>query len=326
ISTGNGDFATSGALSPAYGESVLKFPPSAGLTVGDYFTPFNQATLTANDTDLASGGVMVLPDQPGPNPHLLIAAGKEGKIYVINRDDMGNYQRCGVTCDGVLQTVNLSSGVFGVPAYFNGRIYYHGAGDVVKAFQLTNGVLSTTPVSQTTAGWGFPGSSPSVSANGTTNGIVWTVQVTGYKTGTPAVLHAYDAIDLTRELYNSNQTVSDRLESGVKFSTPTIANGKVYVGTQSTVVAYGILSAGTLGPPSNLTATAVSSGQINLAWTAATGPVASYSVERCQGAGCTSFSLLAAGLAGTTYNDTGLTAGTSYSYRVQASDGAGHAR
>src|SRR5262249_41223766 len=97
------------------------------------------------------------------------------------------------------------------------------------------------------------------------------------------------------------------------------------VGTQSTVVAYGILSAGTLGPPSNLTATAVSSGQINLAWTAATGPVASYSVERCQGAGCTSFSLLAAGLAGTTYNDPGLTGGTSYSCRVQGSEGAGHA-
>src|SRR5205823_5858626 len=198
-----------------------------------------------------SGGVIVLPDQPGAHPHLMVAAGKEGKLYLINRDDMGKYQRCGATCDGVVQTVDLSSGIFGTPAYFNGRVYYHGAGDVVKAFQLTNGLLSTTPVSQTTTGWGFPGSSPSVSANGTTNGI---------------------------------------------------------------------LSSGTLGNPTNLTATAVSTSQINLAWTAATGAVTGYRVERCQGAGCTNFALLATGVAGTTYNDIGLTAATSYSYRVQAND------
>ena len=196
---------------------------------------------------------------------------------------------------------------------------------MVKAFQLTNGLLSTTPVSQTTNGWGFPGSSPSVSANGTTNGIVWTIQVTGYKTGVPAILHAYDAIDLTRELYNSNQVTADKLESGVKFSTPIVANGKVYVGTQSTLVVYGILASGTLGNPTNLTATAVSTSGINLAWAAATGPVTSYRVERCQGAGCTTFAVLAIGVAGTTYNDTGLSAATSYSYRVQASDAVGHA-
>ncbi|PYM80278.1 MAG: hypothetical protein DME09_19660 [Candidatus Rokuibacteriota bacterium] len=323
LSTGNGTFDVTGPNSPAYGDTVLKLLPGTGLSVGDFFTPWNQASLFANDLDLAAGGVLILPDQPGPHPHLMVAAGKEGKIYLINRDDMGNYQRCGGTCDGVVQVIPLGTPSLDVPAHFNGQLYYAGAGDFLKAFQLSNGLLSAAPVSQSSTAFGFPGASPSISANGASNGIVWAVQVDGYATGTPAVLHAYDAQNVSRELYNSNMAAGDQLESGVKFGVPTIVSGKVYVGTQSTLAVFGLASS-PLGAPSNLTAAAVSSSQITLSWTGATGPVTGYRVERCQGANCTTFSVIAVGLSGTSYNDTGLAAATSYGYRVRASDAAGN--
>ena len=197
-----------------------------------------------NDADLGSGGVLLLPDQSGVHPHLMVTGGKEGVVYLIDRDNLGGFQRCGSTCDNVVEV--LPSGtvggdiLFGTPAYFNGRVYYQGCcRNVLKAFSLSNGLLSPAPVSQSSTALGYPGSTPSISGNGSTNGIVWTLQ----RTSGVTILHARDAMDLSSELYNSSQVLEDTLFDGaVKFTVPTIANGKVYVGTQSALSAFGLIS------------------------------------------------------------------------------------
>ena len=246
VATGNGTFAPLGVVSSAYGDSVLKLALRTGLTVVDFFTPFQQAALDADDSDLGSGGVLLLPDQPGTRPHLLLAAGKTGAIYLIDRDNLGGYQECGATCDNVVQVLpdGTISGALGTPAYFNGLVYYQGCSsrDVLTAFQLTKGRLSPEPVSQSSTPFDFPGSTPSISANGSSNGIVWTLQVDAYATSGPTVLHAYDAGDLAHELYNSSQRPADQLDGAVKFAVPTVANGKVYVGTQSSLAVFGALN------------------------------------------------------------------------------------
>src|SRR5207302_338993 len=241
LSTGNGTFDVTGSQAPAYGDSVLKVATGTDLTVADFFTPWNQDALAANDQDLGSGGVLLLPDQPGARPHLMLAAGKNGTIYLIDRDDLGAYQRCGTTCDDVVQVTPLGSPSFGAPAYLDTRVYYQGVGDVLKAFELSNGLLSSSPVSQSTTPFSYPGSTPSVSANGSTDAIVWALELNA---GT-AVLHAYDALDLSRELYASTQGPADQLDGGVKFTVPTVANGKVYVGTQSSLNVFGLLTQAT---------------------------------------------------------------------------------
>ncbi len=238
VSTGNGTFALPpDDGSPGYSDSVLKLEPTTGLNVVDSFTPWNQEELDVSDGDLGSGGVMLLPDQPGAHPHLMITGGKAGTIYLMDRDDLGGFQRCWETCDDVVQ-IGAIGPVFGTPAYFNGVGYYQGCcGDVLQAFQLSNGQLS--PVSQSSTPFGFPGATPSISANGSTNGIAWALQVDAYAESGPAVLHAYDALNLSNELYNSSQTPADQLDGAVKFTVPTIANGKVYVGTQSSLAVFG---------------------------------------------------------------------------------------
>ena len=136
---------------------------------------------------------------------------------MINRDNMGKYQQCGATCDAVVSEFALdpsggfTGAIFSVPAYFNGFVYYQGVNQALKAFSLTNGTLSSSPASQSSTSFGFPGATPSISANGTSNGIVWTIQVDGYANGTPAVLHAYNALNLSSELYNSNKIAADQL-------------------------------------------------------------------------------------------------------------------
>jgi hypothetical protein len=236
LSTGNGTFDVTGPQAPAFGDSVLKLSTGGGVSIADFFTPWNQDALAAADADLGSGGVLLLPDQPGAYPHLMVTAGKEGKIYLINRDDEGAYQRCGPDCDAVVQVIPAPtiSASFDTPAYFNDRVYYQGPGDFLKAFQLSDGLLSGSAVSQSTKQFGHPGSTPSISANGSNNAIVWTLQIDG------AILHAYDARDLSQELYASDQNPADQLDSVVKFTVPTVANGKVYVGTQTSLVVFGL--------------------------------------------------------------------------------------
>ena len=152
VSTGNGTFAVSGSGSPAYGDSVLKLAPAPSLTVGDSFTPWNQSDLNVNDLDLGSGGVLVVPDQAGAHPRVLVAGGKRS-VYLIDRDNLGGYQGCGTTCDSVLQVLTIN-GSFDSAAYFNGLVYFHPSGNVLRAFQLSNGLLSQT--SQSSTSFGFP--------------------------------------------------------------------------------------------------------------------------------------------------------------------------
>ncbi len=245
---GNGIFtATNGAGGTEYGDSFMKLSTANGLAVADYFTPYNQAMLAAGDTDLGSGALILLPDQPGQNPHLLVGAGKEGKMYLINRDQMTtdntHYHATGGT-DAVIQTVagQLGTGVFDTPAYFNGRIYYASMGGQLKSFTLNNGLLSTTPTSTSTRTYTFPGATPVVSANGANNGIIWALAFVGPTSA--AVLVAYNAASLTTELYNTTQAAGgrDTLPNSVKFASPIVANGKVYVGGQRGVAVLGPLS------------------------------------------------------------------------------------
>jgi len=242
--SGNGTFDTT--VNPQdFGDSFLKLNVSPALTVADYFTPSNQAYLALNDLDLGSGGAMVLPDSVGTaaHPHLLVGAGKQGKIYLLDRDNMGHFNS---TNDQVLQEVALgaSSGEteFGLPAFFNGRLYFQPAGLALEAFAFSNGLLSTTPVSQSAEREiGFRGATPSVSANGSSNGIVW--QLLPTTLSGISMLRAYNADDLSQKLYDSLASTqagaSDRI-TFVKFVVPTIANGKVYAGTTNSVAVFGL--------------------------------------------------------------------------------------
>jgi len=207
------------------------------LSVSDYFTPFNQATLEATDADLGSSGPMLFPDQSTGPAHLLLGAGKQGKIYLVNRDNMGHFNA--VDDSQIQQVLPAAMGpAFGTAAYFNGRIYVHGIQDVLKVFTLSGGLLSTSPTVQGTTTFGFPGATPNISADGATNGIVWELQSDGAANGTLAVLHAADA-STAAQLYSSGSS-SDQAGPAVKFTVPTVANGKVYVGTQTQLNVYGL--------------------------------------------------------------------------------------
>ena len=247
LATGNGTFDTTSSLAPAYGDSIVKLSPT-DLSVTDYFTPYEQYYLGQNDLDLGSGGVLLLPDSAGSaaHPHLLVQGGKEGKIYLLDRDNMGQAQQS--ASDGAVQIIpNAVQGyVISTLAYFNGMIYVQGQDDDLKAYQIINGQINPIPVSETNAAFtGEWGGTASVSANGTQNGIVWTLDVSGALTGGPAVLHAYNADDLSQELYNSGQAGSrDVLGNAVKFTVPTIVDGLVFVGTQNTLEILGLLGGG----------------------------------------------------------------------------------
>jgi Putative Ig domain len=241
--TGNGQFDTDLTRPINYGDSIIRIDLSKGPAVQDYFTPSNQATLSANDQDLGSGGIAILPDQPGPNPHLLVQAGKQGAIYVINRDNMGHFDS---SRDNIVQELGVLFAAFSSPVYFNGKIYYWGCNDVVRSFTVTNGVLSTASADLGKVLLQFPGATPTISANGTSNAILWALETDAYsKTGPggPAVLFAYDATNLsTGLLYSSSQNPSrDNPGAAVKFTVPTVANGKVYVGAVQQLSVYGVL-------------------------------------------------------------------------------------
>ena len=246
LATANGAFdttLTSGRLpqNGDYGNSFVKLSTAGGgLAVADYFAPSNEVAESAADLDLGSGGVMLLPDvtdSGGVVRHLLMGAGKDGNLYVINRDNMGKYNP---SSDMTWQQLNgiFPSTVFATPAYFNGTVYYGDVSSTLKAFPVTGAKLSSAPSSETTTIFGYPGTSPAVSANGTSNAIVWAVE-----NASSAVLHAYDATNLTHELYNSGQAPAgrDQFGAGNKFITPAIADGMVLVGTPDGVAVFGIL-------------------------------------------------------------------------------------
>jgi hypothetical protein len=247
--TANGVFDTTDANGfPSggdYGNSFLKLATAGGtLSVADYFTMSDTQTESDGDVDLGSGGILLLPDATdsgGTVRHLAVGAGKDGNLYVVNRDSMGKFDPN--STQNVWQQLNgvLPGGIWSTPAYFNGTVYYGPVGAALMAFPIKAAQLAGAPSSSTAKATTFtyPGTSPAVSANGTSNGIVW-----AHENSNPAVLHAYDAGNLAHELYNSSQAANgrDQFGAGNKFITPAIADGKVLVGTQTGVAVFGPLN------------------------------------------------------------------------------------
>ncbi len=240
---------TDNLLNSGYNDSFLRL--SAGdLSVLDFFTPDNYVDLGENDADLGSGGNIIVPGS-STFPNLTIGGGKDGNLYVVNRSNMG---RMNSNSNNVLETVltgddPLYDNIFDTPVYWNGSLYFHCNNDVIRAFNWNPDStaspyqpLSPSPTSVGTAVFQTHGATPSLSANGTTNGIVWDIDNTASGTG-PAVLHAYDATNVAIELYNSSQAANGRDTAGtaLKFNTPTIANGKVFVPTATELDVYGLL-------------------------------------------------------------------------------------
>jgi hypothetical protein len=223
-----------------YGNAFLRLSTKGGLSIVDYFEMYNQQSENDGDVDLGSGGALLLPnivDSTGTTWQLAAGAGKDGNLYLVNRNSMGRYSSSG---NNIYQELAgaLPGGVWGSPAYFAGRLFYGPVGSPILAFQFKNAKLLTTPVAKTANSFAYPGTSPSISANNGSNAIVWAAEGTN-----PAVLHAYSPGNLT-ELYNTNQAAGgrDNFGEGNKFITPTIANGKVYVGTTNGVGVFGLLT------------------------------------------------------------------------------------
>jgi hypothetical protein len=271
FSTGNGVFDE---LPPPpnsdYGDSILRLHYVRGstlngtnLSISDYFTPYNQAALAQGDTDLGSGGIILLPNQTGSGPqHLLTEVGKDGIVYLIDRDNMGQYNS--LNNDQIVQSFRGPAfGVSGIPAFWHNNLYIGGRRDTVRHFTFnpTTELFNPTPMSQTPSSFGYPGTVPSVSSKSGSQGIVWAIDSSLYGYASPnagiecsavpvpaacsgpAILHAYNANNLAQEYWNSSQAGNNRDRAGnaVKFVLPTVANGKVYVGTRTEVDVYGLL-------------------------------------------------------------------------------------
>src|ERR1700722_16021603 len=222
-----------------YGNSMVKVSASGALSVVDYFTMSNTVSESNGDTDFGSAGLMLLPPLDngkgtGTNVSLAVGAGKDSNIYVVDQTNLGKFN---TNADSIYQQLSgaLPGGTWSSPAWFNGNLYYAAQGDNLRQFAFTNGAFSLA--ARSTAAFPFPGSTPSISANGTSNGIVWAMQ-----NSNPAILHAYNAASFPTELYNSNQAPNSRDHFGVgnKYIVPTVVNGKVYVGTTTGVGVFGL--------------------------------------------------------------------------------------
>ena len=241
VVTGNGKFDVS-AGGRDYGNSVIKLRLGPqGLAASDYFTPYNQQELNANDLDLGSDGPVLLPDQPGPHRHLLITAGKGGGIYLIDRDGMGKYQPG--NNHHAVQVIPLNRSCFGAPAYWRHSVYFFCSNDVLRQYALVNGKLSDQPIAKGTVEFTDPGATPTVSANRDADGILWWVATRTWNGPDHfAVLHAVDAAHIERELYTSEQnSARDRAGLSLRFAMPAVINGRVYLGVKGEVDVYGLL-------------------------------------------------------------------------------------
>ena len=229
-------------VSGDYGNAFIKLGLSGSqLSVLDYFTMQGTVTESQNDTDLGSGGAIVLPNFTDINGNvqlLAVGVGKDSTIYVVNRNSMGKFHSNG---DVIYQEISSAviGGAWSAPAYFNNTLYFGTVGDALKALPIANALVATSEASESSNTFSYPGTTPSISANGSSNGIVWAVA-----SGSPSVLYAYNATNLGDQLYNSNQAGSRDQFSGIKFVTPMIVNGKVYVGTTTGVMAFGLLNGG----------------------------------------------------------------------------------
>jgi hypothetical protein len=282
-----------------------------GLKVADYFTPKNELSLSQADADLGSGGVLLLPDALGSitHPHLLVGAGKQGIIYLIDRDNMGKFN---ASTDNVVQEVSGQiGGAFDTPSYFNNSIYYGATGDSVKAFSIANGsaALSTTPTSHSPDTFGFPGATVTISANGASNGIVWALDHGSNQ------LRAYSAANLATELFTTS------VSGVVKFNLPTVADGEVFVPTSNSLLLFG----GAPAAASNLAATAVSATEIDLTWTRNSTDESGFKIMRSTDG--VNFTQVGTSTAeSTAFTDTnGLAPSTKYFYEVVATNAVGDA-
>jgi hypothetical protein len=247
FATGNGafDVGPNGGNGSDYGDSIVKLPPPSGgsFTVADYFTPSDQSSLNSGDTDLGSAGLVLLPDQPAGSPHLhlLAQSGKEGTLYLVDRDKMGKYNPN--SNNQIVQNIpGANGGMWSSPAWWNNTLFIGGQSENLKAFSfdVIMGKFNASPTSQTATTYGFPPATPSISANGNSNAILWAIQTEGYSSGRPEILHAYDATNLAKELFNSTQGSGNGAGGAVKFAVPTVANGKVYVGAVGRLNVYGL--------------------------------------------------------------------------------------
>jgi hypothetical protein len=240
VATGNGRFdAAKGGHD--YGDTLLKLNGQS-LSIADYFTPFNADQLNAEDNDLGSGGPMLLPDQPGPHPHMLLIGGKAPTIYLLNRDRLGHFQP-GSNSQAV-QVMPASGGIFGSFAYWNHNVYVLADSDALRDFEVKDGKLIFKAASTFTLK--DHAATPAVSANGAKDGMVWVVSSKGWNSrDRTAELYAVDASNVAHELYNSEQYAArDRAGLALRFNIPTIVNGHVYIGAKREVDVYGLLPAG----------------------------------------------------------------------------------
>jgi hypothetical protein len=255
LNTGNGPFdANTGGVN--YGDSILKLTNGpSGLKLADYFTPFNQSTMNSQDLDVSSAGLLLLPSVNGTN--LLLSGSKFGTAYLLNTDNMGKFQS-GSDSQIVQALIGAVQGQWSSPAYYNGMLYFiacqnqGGGSDVIKQFSISGTTINPTPVAKGTTAYTYPGATPTISANGTTNGILWALQSSAYGSSGPAVLHAFNATNVAQEIYNSSQNLSrDNPGPAVLFTVPAVVNGKVYVGGQYTASVFGngiFLAAPTISP------------------------------------------------------------------------------
>ncbi len=247
FSTGNGAFDAGGD----YGDTLVKLGSSG--TVSDYFTPYNFAALDSGDVDLGSGGLVLLPDQPGSHPHEVIAGGKGGTLYVVDRDNLGHVGS-GNDNQIIQSLINVfptgggfNTGNYSAPAYYKSAVFYAPVMSQLMEFTLSNGRLSTSATSKSsetyngkTSTFSARGGELAVSANSNSNGILWALQSNG--DSLPGTLHAYDPSNLANEYYTSDQAgTRDQLDSWLKFTIPLVANGRVYVVTAGRLTAFGLL-------------------------------------------------------------------------------------
>ncbi|HWY78564.1 MAG TPA: PA14 domain-containing protein [Verrucomicrobiae bacterium] len=229
LESGNGNFD---AAHGVFGDSLIKLSSTNGLALADYFTPHDQLAMNLADLDLGSAGENLLPDSVGSatHPHLLVGTGKNGTLYLIDRDNLGQYNTGPSDSQIVQAFTGAVGGMWSTPAFFNGVLYCGGSGDKIKGFAIANAAINTTPITTTPSSYG--GESPSISANGTSNAILWMIN--------SSVLHAFNATNLSQELYNSSQnSARDNPGTSVKWEVPTIANGKVYLNMQGSLAVFG---------------------------------------------------------------------------------------
>jgi hypothetical protein len=242
VATGNGKFDVASG-GPDYGDSLLKInlDPS-GLSVRDYFTPSNNEHLNDTDKDLGSGGPVLLPDQPGPHPHLVVIGGKGAVIYLLDRDQLGKFHSEGDS--SALQKISVESELMGAAAFWQNHLYVQSNKDELKDYKLSRGQFSAQPAAKTPAVF-TSAATPAVSSDGARNGIVWTVETRAFgfsEDQRPAILHAYDAANVARELYNSDENhARDTAGPSLRFTIPTVVNGRVYIGGIKELDVYGLL-------------------------------------------------------------------------------------